>query len=104
MTSPQHKAGDGRGFHPMRLVTLVPTENDVCDRCGDGPVRDVLDGDFLCQSCCEAWARSEGEALQEQMRGAGLYRGVEIEARLAMLDGGLRRYDRLERRAGGRVK
>lgn len=27
----------------------------------DRPVREILDGDALCQKCADAWARGEGE-------------------------------------------
>lgn len=30
-----------------------------CVRCGAQPIRETLDGDALCQSCCDAWARAE---------------------------------------------
>jgi hypothetical protein len=65
-----------------------------CDLCCATPVRTVLDGDKLCQSCADKWARSEddyyGHApdadeiadLQRSMRHAGVYRGALIEARL----------------------
>lgn len=31
----------------------------ACDRCGSKPIRDTLDGNNLCQSCCNAWAKGE---------------------------------------------
>lgn len=31
-----------------------------CDWCGKSPVRDCLDGDALCQQCCDKWAKAEG--------------------------------------------
>lgn len=31
-----------------------------CAWCGFPIIRDTLDGDDLCQSCCEKWARGEG--------------------------------------------
>lgn len=34
---------------------------DTCDRCGAEQVRDVLDGDRLCQSCCDKWVRAEAQ-------------------------------------------
>jgi hypothetical protein len=37
-----------------------------CDQCGVVPVREVLDGDALCQACCDAWVRAEG-AYQDDM-------------------------------------
>jgi hypothetical protein len=33
-----------------------------CKRCGTMPIRDTLDGDPLCQSCCDMWAR--GQAIE----------------------------------------
>lgn len=32
---------------------------DACSRCGRSPVREVLDGDPLCQGCCNDWVRGE---------------------------------------------
>lgn len=32
-----------------------------CDNCGAKPIRDTLDGDALCQACCDKWARAQGE-------------------------------------------
>jgi hypothetical protein len=34
----------------------------ACSSCGGFPIREVLDGEALCQSCCDKWARSEGAA------------------------------------------
>lgn len=36
-----------------------------CVQCGAEPIRDILDGDALCQACCDAWVRGEGEAARE---------------------------------------
>lgn len=36
-----------------------------CKRCGATPIREVLDGEPLCQACCNAWVRAEGQALKE---------------------------------------
>lgn len=30
-----------------------------CVQCGNKPIRDVLDGDPLCQACCNKWVRAE---------------------------------------------
>ena len=32
-----------------------------CQWCGDRPTRAVLDGDRLCQSCCDKWVRGQRE-------------------------------------------
>lgn len=37
-----------------------------CASCGALPIRDNLDGDDLCQACCDKWARGEGRAAQEE--------------------------------------
>lgn len=37
-------------------------EDGKCDECGGTPIRANLDGDNLCQRCCDQWAK--GEALQ----------------------------------------
>lgn len=38
-------------------------EREKCDGCGEQRViREVLDGDKLCQSCCNAWAKAEGQS------------------------------------------
>ena len=84
-------------FRPMRIVTIPPGPNDVCDRCGDAPVRDVLDGDYLCQSCCEAWARGEQPEddlapLSHPVMQAAF--GRISDARLQHISAGHRRFER----------
>jgi hypothetical protein len=37
-----------------------------CQSCGASPVREWLDGDALCQSCCNDWVRGEGAAAAER--------------------------------------
>lgn len=38
---------------------------ETCGGCGrEREIRDVLDGDRLCQTCCDRWAREEGEYEQ----------------------------------------
>lgn len=37
-----------------------------CARCGATPIVATLDGDDLCQACCDEWARAEGIAAQER--------------------------------------
>ncbi|MDE2436468.1 MAG: hypothetical protein KGM49_09425 [Sphingomonadales bacterium] len=49
-------------FNPREPVTVngfryVP----AVSACVNHPVRDVLDGDPLCQACCDAWVRGERE-------------------------------------------
>ena len=34
-------------------------ETQHCSQCGAFPVREVLDGDRLCQACCDKWVRAE---------------------------------------------
>lgn len=36
------------------------TASQGCDWCGGSPIRDNLDGDDLCQQCCDKWVRAEG--------------------------------------------
>lgn len=39
---------------------------EQCDGCGEQRViREVLDGDKLCQGCCDAWVGAEGQAEAE---------------------------------------
>lgn len=39
---------------------------EICDGCGAlRIIREVLDGDKLCQSCCDAWVRAEGQAVAD---------------------------------------
>lgn len=41
-------------------------DRDTCDGCGEQRViREVLDGDKLCQSCCDAWVKAEGQAVAD---------------------------------------
>jgi hypothetical protein len=42
----------------LRAVMAGPAQG--CAQCGALPIRDNLDGDDLCQSCCDKWARGEG--------------------------------------------
>lgn len=39
--------------------------SQFCTQCGQFPVREELDGDRLCQSCCDKWVRAEGQHAQE---------------------------------------
>ena len=41
--------------------------SDICEQCGATPVREVLDGDALCQECCDAWARAEGNSIFDEI-------------------------------------
>jgi hypothetical protein len=36
----------------------------------DRPIRETLDGDPLCQECCNAWVRGEGEAALAKLEQA----------------------------------
>lgn len=41
-------------------------EPEMCDGCDElRVIREVLDGDKLCQDCCNAWVRAEGIAVAE---------------------------------------
>ncbi len=40
-------------------------EEVPCAWCGQHPIRDVLDGDPLCQSCCNQWCKGEQAAADE---------------------------------------
>ncbi len=40
----------------------------ACAWCGQSPIRETLDGEALCQSCCDAWVKSEGQALTEEQQ------------------------------------
>lgn len=71
-------------------VRSAPTEydDDCCDFCCAVPVAEVIDGDRMCQGCADQWVRAqqpdedEIAELERSMRGAGIYRGAMIEARL----------------------
>jgi len=73
---------------PATLDASWPSD-DCCDSCCATPVREVIDGDKLCQDCADKWARGqepdEGEIaeLHRSLRHAGVYRGAMIEARLS---------------------
>jgi|SRR5690606_26733329 len=108
----------------MTYVTRIPTPRDPseallsdgCAWCCDPLAVGEYGGDVLCGACADEWT-AEQEALDEierveewasqAMRGAGVYRGASIEARLedargaylAMLDKGLRGFVREQ---GGR--
>lgn len=41
---------------------------DPCPWCQSYPTRANIDGEDLCQSCCDKWVRGEGEAAQEHER------------------------------------
>jgi hypothetical protein len=86
----------------MTMATAAPAiaapkqtlSDDACDLCCATPVRTVLDGDKVCQSCADKWARSEADyyghapdadeiaVLERSLQRAGVYRGALIEARL----------------------
>lgn len=105
----------------MNAPTRIPTPRDPseallsdgCAWCCDTPAVGEYGGDVLCARCADEWT-AEQEALDEiervaewaQTRHAGLYRGMEIEARLSdaellRLSMGQRTFNRNER--GGRV-
>lgn len=49
-----------------------------CVRCGKSPVREILDDEALCQSCCDDWVRGEGAAIAEHdARAADVAKGIE---------------------------
>jgi len=101
---------------PIRTPTpRDPSEallSDGCAWCCDTPAVGEYGGDILCARCADEWT-AEQEALDEiervaewaSTRHAGLYRGLEIEARLSdaellRLSMGQRTFNRNER--GGR--
>jgi hypothetical protein len=47
---------------PMSLGNMPAcvTSRLTCERCDARPVRDVIEGDALCQDCCDVWVRAEG--------------------------------------------
>ena len=107
----------------MNAPTRIPTPRDPSDAllsdgcawCCDTPAVGEYGGDVLCARCADEWT-AEQEALDEiervaewaSTKHAGLYRGLEIEARLSdaellRLSMGQRTFERNERRTGGRV-
>jgi cytochrome c-type biogenesis protein CcmH/NrfF len=57
-----------REFILSRWGTKNPAREDAierlrealqCKQCRQSPVREILDGDALCQACCDNWARGE---------------------------------------------
>jgi hypothetical protein len=45
---------------------IEPPSPSGCAWCGALPIRDHLDGDDLCQGCCDKWVRGEGDFSQQQ--------------------------------------
>lgn len=107
----------------MNAPTRIPTPHDPSDAllsdgcawCCDIPAVGEYGGDVLCARCADEWT-AEQEALDEiervaewaSTKHAGLYRGLEIEARLSdaellRLSMGQRTFERNERRTGGRA-
>lgn len=41
---------------------------DRCVHHDDRPVREIIDGDMLCQDCCDNWVKGEGVAANERAR------------------------------------
>ena len=101
----------------MTYATRTPTPRDPseallsdgCAWCCDTPAVGEYGGDVLCARCADEWT-AEQEALDEiervaewaTTRHAGLYRGLEIEARLSdaellRLSMGQRTFERNER-------
>ena len=61
----------GAGHKGAHEYTHSPTRKNWSwkDRCinhDDRAVREYLDGDLLCQECCNNWVRSEGVAAKER--------------------------------------
>lgn len=48
----------------LSWATTEMSARDFCKRCGATPIREVLDGEPLCQACCVAWVRAEGLAAK----------------------------------------
>jgi hypothetical protein len=64
-------------YSPPIRQFVPPTEHDdaCCDLCCATPVHTELDGDRMCQSCADKWARNEDDpvpmddpAMQEALR------------------------------------
>lgn len=57
------------------LVWLTPEEAEeddaTCKNHPDRRVRETLDGDALCQECCDAWVRAEGQHAADVASEAG---------------------------------
>lgn len=54
----------------IRRVTLAHAHLlDSCAQCGARPIRDTLDGEPLCQTCCDKWARGEGAQIDGEANG-----------------------------------
>jgi hypothetical protein len=51
-----------RSYRPWKEFLVM----DRCVQCGASPVRDNLDGDDLCQGCCDKWARGEAPDPDEE--------------------------------------
>lgn len=98
---------------PIKITTpRDPSEailSDGCAWCCDTPAVGEYGGDVLCARCADEWT-AEQEALDEiervaewaSTKHAGLYRGLEIEARLSdaellRLSMGQRNFNRNER-------
>lgn len=56
---------------PLHPFAREPMTEARCVYHPDRPVRANLDGDDLCQECCDAWARGEGEAANQEDPGHG---------------------------------
>lgn len=41
------------------------SQSETCDHCASIPVRATLDGEALCQACCDNWVRAEGAYAQD---------------------------------------
>lgn len=55
---------DDSGFETIEaMYEHAKSARRSCVKCGAKPVRDTLDGDDLCQSCCDAWSKAEGQAV-----------------------------------------
>lgn len=56
------------------VLAVIEAPLQVPGRCVNHPgrsVRETLDGDALCQECCNAWARAEGIAAAEREQEPG---------------------------------
>lgn len=66
------RAAEGRYREQLTAIEELGYERGVrdgrrsCVQCGNVPLRDILDGDPLCQQCCDKWVRAEApDAMQE---------------------------------------
>lgn len=71
MNEELRKFGCPYGAHDLRCQAWLDGVKaglaaETCAGCGQlSVIREVLDGDKLCQGCCDAWGKGEGQAEAE---------------------------------------